>query len=61
MAIDKLLSLKKSVYFEFVFVLVIALLARGNGIFSLNWSCDDFLSIADPTPARTMQSVRCRS
>jgi len=49
MAIDKLLSLKKSVYFEFVFVLVIALLARGNGIFSLNWSCDDFLSIADPT------------
>ena len=49
MAIDKLLSLKKSVCFEFVFVLVIALLARGNGIFSLNWSCDDFLSIADPT------------
>ena len=49
MAIDKLISLKKSVYFEFVFVLVIALLARGNSIFSLNWSCDDFLSIADPT------------
>jgi hypothetical protein len=49
MAIDKLLSRKQSVYFEFVFVLVIALLARGNGIFSLNWSCDDFLSIADPT------------
>ena len=49
MAIDKLLSFQKSVYFEFVFVLVIALLARGNGIFSLNWSCDDFLSIADPT------------
>jgi len=49
MAIDKLLSFKKSAYFEFIFILVIALLARGNGIFSLNWSCDDFLSIADPT------------
>jgi hypothetical protein len=49
MAIDKILSFRKSVYFEFVFVLVIALLARGNGIFSLSWSCDDFLSIADPT------------
>ncbi len=51
MAIDQILSFKKSVYFEFVIVLVIALLARGNGIFSLNWSGDDFLSIADPTGA----------
>jgi len=51
MAIDRILSFRKSVYFEFGFVLVIALLARGNGIFSLNWSCDDFLSIADPTGA----------
>jgi len=49
MAINKLLSYRKSVYYEFCFVLLIALLARGNGIFSLNWSCDDFLSIADPT------------
>ena len=49
MNIDKFLSVKRSVYFEFIFVLVIALLARGNGIFSLNWSCDDFLSVADPT------------
>jgi hypothetical protein len=49
MDIDKFLSVKRSIYFEFIFVLVIALLARGNGIFSLNWSCDDLLSIADPT------------
>lgn len=49
MTIDKLLYVKKSVYFEFIVVVLIALVARGNGIFSLNWSCDDFLSIADPT------------
>ena len=49
MDIDKFLSVKRSIYFEFIFVLVIALLARGNGIFSLNWSCDDLLSFADPT------------
>lgn len=47
MPIERLFSLKKSVLYEFLVVFFIALLARGNGIFSVNWSCDDFLSIAD--------------
>ncbi|MFN7820044.1 MAG: glucosyltransferase domain-containing protein [Cyanobacteriota bacterium] len=48
MLIDRLLKDKRSIYVEFFVVFFIALLARGNGIFALNWSCDDFLSIADP-------------
>jgi hypothetical protein len=49
MFIDRLVQEKRSIYFEFLVVFFIALLARGNGIFALNWSCDDFLSIADPS------------
>ncbi|MEB3243189.1 MAG: hypothetical protein VKO44_06085, partial [Cyanobacteriota bacterium] len=30
---------------------LIALLARGNAIFTLTWACDDLLSLADPTGA----------
>ena len=49
MVLDRLFSAKKSIYFEFLVVFLIALLARGNGIFGLSWGCDDFLAIADPT------------
>lgn len=49
MVLDRLFSAKKSIYFEFLVVFLIALLARGNGIFGLSWGCDDFLTIADPT------------
>lgn len=48
MFVDKVLAAKKSVYLEFAIVFAVALLARGADIFSLHWSCDDFLSIADP-------------
>lgn len=44
----RMVAAKKSVYLEFAVVFVVAILARGNDIFSLHWSCDDFLSIADP-------------
>ena len=49
MIFERLFSIKKSIYFEFLIVFSIALLARGNGIFGLSWGCDDFLSISDPT------------
>lgn len=47
MAFERLFSIRKSALFEFLVVFIIAVLARGNSIFGLNWSCDDFLSIAD--------------
>jgi hypothetical protein len=40
---------KKSVFFEFAIVFLIAILARGNMIFGLSWSCDDLLSNTDYT------------
>jgi len=49
MTIRWLMTTKKSPFFEFTVILVIAILVRGNGIFGLGWSCDDLLSIADPT------------
>lgn len=48
MFMDRIFASRKSIYFEFAVVFLIALLVRGNDIFSLHWSCDDFLSIADP-------------
>lgn len=49
MTLARLLSIRKSIYLEFFIIFSIALLARGNGIFSINWSCDDFLSIDEST------------
>lgn len=49
MNFERLLSTKKSIYFEFLVIFLFAILARGNWIFGLNWSCDDLLSIGDPT------------
>ncbi|MEB3243403.1 MAG: hypothetical protein VKO44_07180, partial [Cyanobacteriota bacterium] len=46
-----LVTTKKSFLFEFLVVFLIALLARGNAIFTLTWACDDLLSLADPTGA----------
>lgn len=49
MNIRWLMTTNKPAFFEFTAILLIAILVRGNSIFGLSWSCDDLLSIADPT------------
>lgn len=49
MSFERLLSTRKSIYIEFLIIFLIALLARGNGIFGLAWNCDDLLNIYDKT------------